>query len=86
MMTTPMTITMTNKGQFTLPARVRKALALDERGEKLTLTFEPTSQQIVLSKPLSFADIQAKARTYVKPGTPPLMDADALYNTREARL
>lgn len=85
-MTTSITITMTNKGQLTLPARVRKALALDQRGEKLTLTFEPASQQIVLSKPVSFAEIQAKARTYVKPGTPPLIDVDALYNKREARL
>ena len=79
------TITMTSIGQFTLPAGVRKALALQKQGDKLTLDFRPASQEIVLSKPVSFADIQAKAKSYIKPGTTPLTDVDALYNTREAR-
>lgn len=79
------TITMTSKGQFTLPARVRKALALQHKGAKLTLDFNPDGQRVVLSKPVSFADIQAKAQKYIKPGTPPLTDVDALFNTREAR-
>lgn len=86
MTSTPITITMTSKGQITLPARVRKAMALNQRGEKLILDFEPSSQQVVLSKPMSFAEIQAKAQSYVNPGTPPLMDVDAFYNMREARL
>jgi bifunctional DNA-binding transcriptional regulator/antitoxin component of YhaV-PrlF toxin-antitoxin module len=79
------TITMTSKGQFTLPARVRKAMALQQRGDKLTLAFHPDSRQIVLSKPMSFAAIQAKAQGFIKPGTAPLADVDALFNTREAR-
>jgi bifunctional DNA-binding transcriptional regulator/antitoxin component of YhaV-PrlF toxin-antitoxin module len=79
------TITMTSKGQFTLPANVRRAMALQKRGDKLTLEFSPASQQVVLSKPVSFEDIQAKASIYIKPGMEPLRDADALYNTREAR-
>lgn len=76
---------MTSKGQFTLPATVRKALALRKQGDKLTLDFHPASQRIVLSKPMSFAEIQAKAQSYIKPGTIPLTDVDALYNTRTAR-
>jgi bifunctional DNA-binding transcriptional regulator/antitoxin component of YhaV-PrlF toxin-antitoxin module len=76
---------MTSKGQFTLPAEVRKAMALQKRGDKLTLDFRPTSQQVVLSKPASFADIQTNAKRYIKPGTTPLSDVDALYNTRAAR-
>jgi bifunctional DNA-binding transcriptional regulator/antitoxin component of YhaV-PrlF toxin-antitoxin module len=78
-------ITMTSKGQFTLPAGVRKAMALQKQGDKLTLDFRPTSKEIVLSKPMSFEDIQAKAKTYITAGTTPLTDVDALYNTREAR-
>lgn len=72
---------MTSKGQFTLPANVRHALALRKRGDKLTLEFSPASRQVVLSKPVSFADIQATARQYIKPGTAPLTDVDAFYNT-----
>ena len=79
------TITMTSKGQFTLPAGVRKAMALHQKGDKLTLDFRPASQQILLSKPISFADIQARAKRYLRPGIAPLVDVDALYNTREAR-
>jgi bifunctional DNA-binding transcriptional regulator/antitoxin component of YhaV-PrlF toxin-antitoxin module len=79
------TITMTSKGQITLPAEVRKAMALQMRGDKLLLDFSPASQQVVLSRPVSFADIQANAKRYIKPGTAPLTDVDALYNTREAR-
>jgi len=80
-----LTITMTSKGQFTLPANVRRALGLHKPGEKLTLDLNAASQQVVLSKPISFADIQARAKTYVKPGTTPLTDADAFYNAREPR-
>ena len=79
------TITMTSKGQFTLPAEVRKAMALQKRGDKLMLDFSPASQQVVFSRPVSFADIQANAKRYIKPGTTPLTDVDALYNTREAQ-
>lgn len=79
------TITMTSKGQFTLPANVRKAMALRKPGDKLVLDFNPTKQQAILSRPVSLEDIQAKAQTYIKPGTKPLLDVDALYNTREPR-
>lgn len=80
------TITMTSKGQFTLPANVRRAMALRKQGDKLVLDFNPTRQQAILSKPISFDDIQARAKTYIKPGTVPLGDVDALYDTREPRL
>ena len=79
------TITMTSKGQITLPARVRRAMALHKRGDKLMLDFSPASQQVVLSKPVSFEDIQARAKQYIKPGTTPLADVDFFYNTREPR-
>lgn len=80
------TITMTSKGQFTLPASVRKAMALHKRGDKLVLEFSPTKQQAILSKPVSFDEIQAKAKKYIKPGTAPLRDVDAFYGSREPRL
>jgi bifunctional DNA-binding transcriptional regulator/antitoxin component of YhaV-PrlF toxin-antitoxin module len=80
------TITMTSKGQFTLPAEVRKAMALRKQGDKLVLDFSPSKQQATLSKPVSLDAIQTKAKSYVRPGTEPLVDAGALYETREPRL
>jgi bifunctional DNA-binding transcriptional regulator/antitoxin component of YhaV-PrlF toxin-antitoxin module len=80
------TITMTSKGQFTLPASVRKAMALHKQGDKLVLDFSPAKKQAILSKPISFEDIQAKAKAYIKPGTVPLSDVNSLYETRKPRL
>ena len=80
------TITMTSKGQFTLPASIRKAMALRKQGDKLVLDYSPTKKQATLSKPISFEDIQARASMYVKPGTVPLGDVGALYGTRKPRL
>lgn len=77
---------MTSKGQFTLPARVRRAMALQKQGDTLVLNFSSVHQQAILSKPVSFEDIQAKAQRYIKPNTEPLTDVDAFYNTREARM
>lgn len=76
---------MTSKGQFTLPAHVRRAMTLEKRGDKLLLDFSPASKQVVLSRPVSFADIQTKAKSYIKQGTAPLTDVDAFYNMRETR-
>lgn len=80
------TITMTSKGQFTLPTSVRKAMALNKQGDKLLLNFSPTKQQAILTKPASFTDIQARAKAYIKPGTPPLSSVTSFYETRDARI
>lgn len=61
-------------------------MALGKQGDKLVLDFSPTTQQAILSKPASFAEIQARAKKYIKPGTVPLGDVDALYETRTPRL
>jgi hypothetical protein len=37
-------------------------------------------------KSVSFADIQAEAAKYVRPGITPLQDVGALYETRRPRL
>jgi bifunctional DNA-binding transcriptional regulator/antitoxin component of YhaV-PrlF toxin-antitoxin module len=42
-------ITMTSKGQFTLPANVREAMKLRKQGDKLLLDFSPDEQQAILS-------------------------------------
>lgn len=80
------TITMTSKGQFTLPASVRRAMALRNQGDKLMLDFNPVKGEAILTKPTSFADIQARAKAYIRPGTVPLGDVDTFYETREPRL
>ena len=49
---------MTSKGQFTLPAAVRKALALNATGDTLQLEFDATDRTIYLTKPVTLAELQ----------------------------
>lgn len=52
------TITMTSKGQFTLPAEVRKELNLKSNGDELQLEFDSTDRTVRLSKPITFSEVQ----------------------------
>lgn len=44
---------------------------------------EPTQEE---SKPVSFTTVQTKANAAIKPGTPPLKDVSAFYETKKVRL
>ncbi len=78
-------ITITSKGQVTLPAYVRRQMGVADGGV-LQIDFNEHQQRLVVTKPVSFEDIQAEAARYVKPGTKPLKDASGFYNAREPRV
>ena len=48
-------------------------------------SYDDNTSVTCTGKPATFADTQAKAQGYIRPGTPPLIDVDALFNTREAQ-
>ncbi len=79
------TITMTSKGQFTMPVSVRKALGLNQYSNTLKLLYNPATKIAKIEKPLTIDEIKARARRHIKPGTPPLLDAHAFFDTREAK-
>lgn len=51
-------ISMTSKGTFTLPAKVRKELGLNSRGDKLLMDFSSASNEITIKKPADIRKIQ----------------------------
>ncbi len=80
-------LTITRKGQATIPASFRRKLGLPANtSATLDVRFDETRGEIVISKPLSIDELSNKLSSYVKPGTTPLTDADAFYQAnRESR-
>lgn len=70
------TVTLSSKGQITLPVAMREELGLVQ-GDRLTVTLD--RRGLILRKQLSFDDITALAQKWMKPGVEPLMDASAFY-------
>lgn len=79
------TLTLTSKGQLTLPVSVRRALGVDQKGSTLRLVYNPTTKQARIQPSVDFDAIQALAQMYIKPGVKPLQDPSAFYNQREPR-
>jgi AbrB family looped-hinge helix DNA binding protein len=73
------TITVTSKGQTTIPALIRNKLGLGKNGGVLKINFNESKAELVISKPLSIDDLSNKLSSYIKPNTQPLSDVDAYY-------
>lgn len=80
------TVTITRKGQTTIPAPLRHKLGLDVKGGILDIRFDESRGELIISKPLSIDELSRKLTTYIKPGATPVYDVDAYYQTnRESR-
>ena len=73
------TITVTSKGQTTIPAPIRSKLGLGKNGGVLKMSFNESKDELIISKPLSIDDLSNKLSGYIKPDTKPLVDVDAYY-------
>jgi bifunctional DNA-binding transcriptional regulator/antitoxin component of YhaV-PrlF toxin-antitoxin module len=80
------TINMTSKGQFTMPFALRREFGLSKLPAKLTLKYNPSTKVARIEKPISFEEVQRLARRHLKPGSKPLLDAKAYYQTRKPRI
>lgn len=80
------TITMTSKGQFTLPVELRREFGVNKAGDVLKLKLSKDKKQATLSRPRSFDEIQAYFAKHRKPGVKPLLDPRVFYDTRPPRL
>lgn len=74
-------ITVTRKGQTTLPAAVRAKIGLGKDGGILHLNFNEHKGEITITKPVSVADLSRRLSRHIKPGTKPLQNVDAYYQT-----
>lgn len=74
------TITLTSKGQVTLPVELRRNLNIKE-GDKLEVKFNQATQSITLSKPMTIDELSARATSYIKKGAKPVLDANAYWQS-----
>jgi len=79
------TLTITSKGQTTIPVSIRRKLGVDKTGGVLQVSFDENTNKLTISKPLSITDLSNKLSTYIKPGTTPLVDVDAFYQASRER-
>ncbi|MES2971672.1 MAG: AbrB/MazE/SpoVT family DNA-binding domain-containing protein [Patescibacteria group bacterium] len=73
------TVTITSKGQATIPALYRRKLGLDAKGGVLDIRFDEAKGELVIARPLNVDELSKKLSKYVRPGTKPLVDVDAYY-------
>jgi AbrB family looped-hinge helix DNA binding protein len=73
------TLTITSRGQTTLPADIRKELGIPRDGGKLDITYDEQRGQVILTKPLSIDELSDRLSMYVKPGTKPVLNVDDYY-------
>lgn len=80
------TITITSKGQTTIPAAIRKSLNIPAGGGVLNIDFDQDTGIVTIVKQKTIEEISEKLSSYIKPGTKPLEDVDALYSNRDSRV
>lgn len=75
-------ITMTSKGTFTLPVKIRRLLGLSEMGARLKIRFYADKQEAVIYKPVEFSEVQEMSSKYLSKRKPPLTDVSGFYQKR----
>jgi len=73
------TITITSKGQTTLPVAMRRKLGLAKTGGTLLINFNERKSEAIISKPLGIEELSERISGYIKPGTKPVLDVDSYY-------
>jgi len=73
------TITITSKGQTTLPVALRRKLGLAESGGILYIDLDEQKGQAVITKPMSIEELSQRVSRHIKPGTKPVRNVDAYY-------
>jgi bifunctional DNA-binding transcriptional regulator/antitoxin component of YhaV-PrlF toxin-antitoxin module len=73
------TLTITSKGQTTLPAAMRKKLGLSKSGGVLHIHLNEQTGEAVITKPMSIEQLSAHVSQNIKPNTKPVLDVDKYY-------
>ncbi|TFD70511.1 AbrB/MazE/SpoVT family DNA-binding domain-containing protein [Cryobacterium fucosi] len=70
-------VTLSSKGQFTLPAALRAALGL-KQGDRLQVSVDESGRSLTVSRALDLDELSARISGYAKRRTP-VTDVDAYY-------
>ncbi len=72
-------LTITSKGQTTLPSIIRKKLGIPSTGGVLNITFNEQRGEVVITKPMSIEELSNKVSKNIKPHTKSVLNADEYY-------
>ncbi len=78
-------ITITSKGQTTLPAAMRRKLGLGKTGGLLQATYNERKGQLIISKPENASELSERISAYIAPNTQPITNVDAYYQANRNR-
>lgn len=73
------TITITSKGQATIPAVYRRKLGVGADGGTLEIRFNESKGELVITRPLTIDELSSRLSSYIKPHKKPLLDVDTFY-------
>jgi bifunctional DNA-binding transcriptional regulator/antitoxin component of YhaV-PrlF toxin-antitoxin module len=76
-----LTITVTRKGQTTLPVAVRRRLGLAGSGGVLRAHLNEDTGELILTKPPNIIELSERVSRHIKPDTRPLLDVDEFYQS-----
>jgi bifunctional DNA-binding transcriptional regulator/antitoxin component of YhaV-PrlF toxin-antitoxin module len=76
------TITVTSKGQTTLPVAIRRRLGLAEAGGLLHAHLNESTGELILTKPPSITELSERISRHIKKGSRPLLDVDEFYQSQ----
>lgn len=80
------TITVTSKGQTTLPVAIRRRLGLADSGGVLRAHLREDTGELIITRPPSADELSERVSRHIKPGTSPLLNVDDFYQSeRESR-
>ena len=78
-------ITITNKGQTTLPVELRRRLGIPKNGGVLQVSFDEQSGKLIISAPTRPEDLAKKLSAYIKPGVEPITSVSDYYANSSGR-
>ena len=76
---------MSSKGQIVIPAPIRRQVGLSE-GDVVLIDTDESGRELRLRKAETVDEMADRFTAFLKPGTPPLLDATAHYRTRRPRV
>jgi AbrB family looped-hinge helix DNA binding protein len=77
--------TLSTKGQVVIPAEIRRKLGL-QPGDQIVFDMDDETRTVTLQRRETWDELSARFTSWIKPGTPPLLDASESFATREPRL
>ncbi len=79
------TLTITSKGQTTIPVEIRKKLGISDDGGILSIDFNEQKGAAIITKPMSIELLSEIVSKNIQPGTVPVIDADSYYQEHRGK-